>query len=147
MLYQRLDNKLSLRESAAISHLRMVSCMMIVLCHFLQAYGNDIAYIFNTGVQIFLIISGYLYGVKRIKSAKSFYFGRIMKVYKPYVIWTILVAIILLCISPAHISIKRLCAQLLLLGFIDGQTHLWFLPVLISCYLILPIFDAIKKLF
>jgi hypothetical protein len=60
-------------------------------------------------------------------------------------VWTVLLAIIMLCISPEHISIKRFFSQLLMIGHIDGQTHLWFLPVLVFCYLILPIFEAFKN--
>lgn len=38
----------------AISVVRSCAMLMIVLCHLLQAYGNNWAWLFNAGVQVFL---------------------------------------------------------------------------------------------
>lgn len=146
MLSQRSEkNTISPQESIALSYIRIASCIMIVICHFMQAYGNDWAYILNSGVQIFLLISGYIYGAKGIQSIRSFYIGRIKKVYKPYFIWTVLVALMLLLFNSEHISIRRTIAQILMIGTIDGQSHLWFMPILFNCYFILPVFARIKN--
>ena len=48
-------------KNASISLIRMVAMSFIIICHIFQTYGNELAWWFNVGVQIFLIISGYLY--------------------------------------------------------------------------------------
>ena len=57
----------------SISLLRMVAMLSIVSCHIFQYYGNFLAWWFNVGVQIFLCISGYLYGQKDIGEITAFY--------------------------------------------------------------------------
>ena len=39
----------------------------IVTCHFMQSLGNHWAWVFNIGVQVFLLMSGFLYGYMRYK--------------------------------------------------------------------------------
>ena len=51
-----ISNKLNL--------IRIISMIMIVICHYLQFYDNYMAYWFNVGVQIFFLLSGVLYGCK-----------------------------------------------------------------------------------
>ncbi len=53
-------------ESKAISLVRIMAMFSIVLCHVFQAYNNSLAWRFNVGVQVFLVLSGYLYGHKEI---------------------------------------------------------------------------------
>lgn len=48
-------------KNYAISAIRFISCISIVLCHILQYYDIELAFWFNVAVQIFLMISGYLY--------------------------------------------------------------------------------------
>lgn len=46
--------------------------LSIVTCHIFQAYNIPIwGCIFNVGVQIFFVLSGYLYGYKTIDNWKS----------------------------------------------------------------------------
>ena len=47
----------------SISALRLASMVAIVACHICQANGLAAAWWLNAGVQVFLVISGYLYGV------------------------------------------------------------------------------------
>lgn len=136
---------ISLAISPAVSSLRLISCLMIVSCHFLQAYSNDWAFVLNTGVQAFLLISGLLYGIYGISDVKSFYSKRIKKVYVPYRLWTAIITILLIIFAPEHITYRRVVAQILMLGTLDGQSHLWFIPILFLCYLILPIIASIRS--
>lgn len=69
---------LSLHESAAISYLRIWAFLCIITCHFLQYYENNLAWVLNIGVQIFLAISGILYGRKDIGKPMAFYNKRIV---------------------------------------------------------------------
>lgn len=118
---------------------------MIVTCHFFQAYDNDWAYVLNTGVQIFLLISGFLYGYTGVTDIPRFYSGRIRKVYLPYILWTMIISFLLIAFAYDHFNIRVAVAQILMVGRMDGQSHLWFIPVLFICYLILPVFTLIRN--
>ena len=49
-----------------IGFARLLAMISIVICHVFQALESPLCYYFNVGVQVFLFISGYLYGKKRI---------------------------------------------------------------------------------
>ena len=59
-------------KNAAIEYIRVIGMVLILLCHFSQYYGSDLALWFNVGVQIFLIVSGFLYGSKEIEDPVAF---------------------------------------------------------------------------
>ena len=50
--------------NGGISLIRFISTIMIVSCHFLQYFNLELAWWLNVGVQIFFIMSGFLYGNK-----------------------------------------------------------------------------------
>lgn len=58
--------------------------LMIILCHIFQFYNCILAWWFNVGVQIFLCVSGFLYGGKNIDNVTQFYTNRIKKILVPY---------------------------------------------------------------
>ena len=47
-----------------ISLLRLIATLSILICHIFQFYNNFLAWWLNVGVVVFLIISGYLYGLR-----------------------------------------------------------------------------------
>lgn len=47
----------------SISFIRLISFLLIITCHIQQYLNIVLAWWFNVGVQIFLCISGYLYGM------------------------------------------------------------------------------------
>lgn len=55
-------------SSSGITWLRALSMISIVICHLAQFYQNNMSQVFNVGVQIFIIISGFLYGCKTIEN-------------------------------------------------------------------------------
>ena len=65
--------------------------LAIIICHVLQVYANRWAYVFNMGVQVFLTLSGYLYGKRIISNWKSWSIGRIKRVYVPMFMFLIAV--------------------------------------------------------
>ena len=61
-----------LRNSSVVV-LRVLGMMLIILCHIIAYYtfvpGSDLlSQVFNVGVQVFLLISGYLYGEKQSRA-------------------------------------------------------------------------------
>ena len=133
------------QNSLAISVIRSLACLSIIACHFLQAAESDLANVLNVGVQIFLLLSGFLYGAKGITNIRHFYIGRFIKIYFPYLLWTIIAGILIGTFAHNYFLIHDFVRQLLLVGQMPGQGHLWFIPVLLFCYLILPAFELIKK--
>lgn len=55
-----------------ISFVRMISTLMIVSCHICQYFGHILAWWLNCGVQVFLFMSGFLYGGKRVENGYIF---------------------------------------------------------------------------
>ena len=55
-------------KNLTISMIRLLAMLSIIACHFCQYYNNEWAWWLNVGVQVFFIISGYLYGNKSVSS-------------------------------------------------------------------------------
>lgn len=53
--------------------------LMIITCHFMQYMEMELAWWFNVGVQIFFVISGFLYGGKSIEKPLKFYVKALKK--------------------------------------------------------------------
>lgn len=49
-------------RNEAISFIRLLSLLMIIICHIMQFFNIELAWWFNFGVQIFLCISGFFMG-------------------------------------------------------------------------------------
>lgn len=138
-----LTSHIGALEKDALNILRWLSTFAIVICHILQAKGNIFAYTFNAAVQIFFLLSGYLYGGRRITNFKKFYWGRFKKLYIPFFIWSVISAILLYISVPDRISLSSFVAQITMRYWLPGQEHLWFMQVIFICYLILPFVDLI----
>lgn len=139
---------LTKQESVFVSISRVLAMLMIVACHILQAYDNNWAYVFNDGVQMFFLLSGFLYGRKDDIKYRNFLLSRLKKVYFPYLIYFAITVLCLTLFSKVQISWNQIVVYVLnLQGFvgkpIEGLNHLWFLSVLMLCYVLTPV---IKKL-
>ena len=86
----------------AISVVRLIAFCMVVICHICNFYNNELAYWFNCGVQVFLVISGFLYGQRGIIRWKSFYKRNLPKILMDYYIY---LAIMIPIYSKRHNSL------------------------------------------
>lgn len=105
-----MTKTISQQESTAISYLRVAAMMSIVACHFMQALGSHWAWVFNVGVQVFLLISGYLYGHKHIDNWREWFGKRVVRIYIPYLLF--IVAIIPAYLVAGLMSVKNVIAYL-----------------------------------
>ena len=69
--------------------IRFIGVVLILLCHYTEqsssSFLNMSAQFFNIGVPIFIILSGFLFGVREGgENALSWYFKRIKRIYIPY---------------------------------------------------------------
>ena len=68
----------------SLSLIRLYSLLLIIICHMMQYYNFVLAWWFNVGVQIFLCLSGYLYGQRIIEKPVDFLHQRLEKILPPY---------------------------------------------------------------
>lgn len=111
----------------------------------MQYYNCELAWWFNVGVQMFLCLSGYLYGRKTIDDELSFYKKQYIKILVPYYIVIIPVIIAQFLFLRNEISLARVAKVLLCYGTLSGGEHLWFVPTILFCYLLTPFFDKLNS--
>lgn len=131
----------------AISLIRMISFIFIIACHILQGLGNELAFWFNVGVQIFFVVSGFLFAQKEIKNAKEWYIKRIKRIMVPYLLFLVIFVLFKILISHDYVNPKALVSAVLgLQGFtssINGLSHTWFISYILICYLITPLLQKL----
>lgn len=72
------------KRNSVIQIARIIAMISIILCHIIKYYtfipgSQFLNVVFNVGVQIFLLISGFLYGQKKINDFHLFFVRRIQK--------------------------------------------------------------------
>jgi peptidoglycan/LPS O-acetylase OafA/YrhL len=151
-------NTISAEESNAIVIIRATAMFSIILCHLFQAYDNYLASVFNIGVQVFLVMSGYLYGKKAITDWGKWAEKRFIKLYIPYFIVAATVTLLLLFFKAESIKWYKILALIInVQGFklvfhdyipslsFSGLSHLWFMTAIMFAYFTTPLLQRLKK--
>jgi len=138
-------NTCPISRDNAISYIRFMSMTMIIACHFLQFFDLELAWWLNVGVQVFFTMSGFLYGSKEIDQPIVFICKQFRKILIPYWIIILFVSLVHKVCMPAVFSWGKLISAVLCIGTIPGMEHLWFIPYILICYLVLPYLLYIKK--
>lgn len=150
---KRIDNFVDKRGYNWISNLRVLSMLMILLCHLIAeapfALFRFTSQFFKVGVPIFFMISGFLFGIKEIKeSISEWYVRRLRRILAPYYLFLMILASIYIILEiPFQIKnwlVSIICLQGMQI-YIWGAEHLWFLTVLFVCYFITPILNEIRR--
>jgi peptidoglycan/LPS O-acetylase OafA/YrhL len=145
---------ISERESFAIKYIRVGAMLAIVSCHMFQACANQWAYVLNIGVQVFLALSGYLYGKKIVTNWGQWAVGRIKRVYLPMFLFLIAVLPFYLIFHREIFSWKAYTmnyANLQGIMFatggemLSGIRHLWFITAIMFAYLTTPVLQRLSK--
>lgn len=142
------DNK----RNISIQLIRIVAMFMIILDHILGNISfpmqSMIVQVMNSGVLIFLFISGLLYGNKQIINWKNWFVSRIFRICIP--LWIFMAfdfaveAMIWNIFDIKHVFIYLFNVQGILGVNIGGST-LWFLTLIMICYIITPILQWIRS--
>lgn len=141
------------KRSTSIVYLRGFSAIFIFVCHVLFIAGAFQASMwFNVGVPIFFIISAYLLSLKNGISTNivDFYKRRARSIYPSYLIYLLFIVFLLIVIGRGPDTKSIICYSLGLSGFTDsmvlGLGHLWFISVLLLCYLITPLLHRLCQI-
>lgn len=150
-----------LKRDNVISLLRSISMIAIVLCHFLQNMFtgaiNELGMFFGIGVQVFILISGVLYGNKYIESFGKWFLNRYLKITIPVYVLLITVFVFSIITGKAFNLYTFIVYGLDLQGIINFHIfdfldiayykdfgHLWFLTAIMLCYLSTFLLQKIK---
>lgn len=136
----------------AIELVRVVAMFMIIFDHMIEPINLPLKSIFsqffNSGIYIFIFLSGYLAGQKEICNWKKWYIKKIKRIMIPY--WIV----IAVCFAYETICLHNFNWKLWLVMFcnlqgIFGTTYttvpLWFVTIIMILYLLTPIYSKMKK--
>lgn len=140
-----------MKKDVSIQIIRIIAMISIILCHLVQEVNNKYFLMFaqflNVGVFIFLIISGYLYGKKEIKNPAEWIKKRFIKLMIP--IYIFLIPVFLIYFYEDIFQIKYIFIHIFnlqrIFGTGIGLGHLWFMTILMFCYLLTPLLIKYKK--
>ena len=148
-----LTNKQTNKQTAFILYLRAFSVLSILLCHLVQAnpssYVQMTAQFFNIGVELFIIISGFCFGLQgKIDDWKKWYGKRVRRIYIPYELF-LLVLFALYFITGNKINIVNWISCVIgiqgaTVGVL-GADHTWFITAILLCYVITPVLSEISE--
>jgi peptidoglycan/LPS O-acetylase OafA/YrhL len=119
--------------------------IFIVACHFLQYYGNELAWWFNVGVEMFLCISGFLYGSKRLGDPLSFVLKNFKKILVPYYVLMLILLPVYMFFSKTPVTPTMLISVVFCVQAFPGLNHLWFISYILFCYIITPFLEYVRS--
>lgn len=139
-----------------LDYLRIFACFMVVFLHLAAANWHVVDVrstewkVFNlydsavrSAVPLFVMLSGKLLLAKGDTfSLKKFFSRNIVKLVVLYGVWSLFYAVDTIGIGEfvTDFDVVELIKEI-----IDSKYHLWYLPDLISVYLLLPVFLGITK--
>ena len=129
-----------------ITWLRTSSAILILLCHYCSQcdtpYVSMLTMVFNIGVYLFIIMSGFLVGYKGIKRPWSkWYKRRMARIFIPFWMFLLVLAVIHVVKGMSVFTKDWLLIVFGLQGTVvnvSGAGHTWFLSVLLLCYFLSP---------
>ena len=124
-----------------ISFIRMLSMLSIIACHICQYYDNEWAWWLNVGVQVFFILSGYLYGNKDIVEPIAWIKLQFIKI----LVFLVPIIIAYLFVAPELLGVFSVIGSLFTVSTIKGIGHLWFVSAILFCYLVTPYLTAFRN--
>lgn len=123
----------------SLSFVRLIGINMIIICHICQYYNLGIAWWLNSGVQLLLFLSGYLYS-----NRKEYTYNKVkqqfMKIVVPY--YVLVIPLLVIGISLGECTVFDGIRALLLSGVhqYSALSHLWFVPYILMSYACTPMY-------
>lgn len=139
----------------SISFIRVMAMAFIVICHLGTHFGNAaVGQFFNVGVQIFFLISGYLYGGRIITEPGNWLFKRYIRLEIPALLWLALYWVFAVAGKnpfPAPHQIAFILLNLEGLDFIlsampgDIVIGPWFFTNIMACYILFLLYQRLEE--
>ena len=137
-----------------LDYVRAVACFLVILVHCIEPFylGGEGTYIashedalwvtcinslLRIAVPLFVMTSSYLL-VPVTGDTSAFYRRRFQRVVAPFIVWSLLYAVVPMWGSGGEVDIAGNFA-FLSLNFMWQSGHLWFVYMIIGVYLIMPI--------
>ena len=133
-----------MNRSLSISLIRLIALLLIIACHMMQWGEYELAWWFNVGVQIFLCISGFLYGQKETGEITNYYFRRFKKILIPYYIVFISYGMVQFFFARDVFNMSNFIKGLFVNATLTGAGHLWFVSTILLCYVLTPLLGAFR---
>lgn len=127
-----------------ISAVRMFAMCCIVVCHIFQFYKNDLMSWFNLGVEVFFVISGYLYGDRQINHPGKFIYKNWLKILLPCELFLVVAVLCYYMVGYGFKSWYDGVACFTLIKNPLGLGHLWFVNQILICYALIPLLAYIR---
>ena len=130
--------------------LRVIACFSVIMIHVSARYvtkdfgtsgfwlGNVLDSISRAGFPLFLMISGSLLLDDKYSFEKEKVKKRVIKMIIFFIFWSLLYAILYQLIDPI-IYHKAFSLSSFVKAFIKGNTHLWYIQLMVGIYLITPL--------
>ena len=130
---------------------RVLATIFIFLCHIFGKSNIPIiqmsSQFFNVGVSMFIVLSGFLYGMNAVKRPiGKWYCKRWFRICVPEYIFVLILFAVHLAVSNTIKPLNWIVLLLNLQGieiYVNGAEHLWYLTVILFCYLITPLLDKL----
>lgn len=132
---------------ASISFIRSISIVLVIICHIMQSLGLELAWWFNVGVQIFLCISGFLYGKKDVGEITAFYSRRVKRILIPYYLVYVPYGLLQLVFAKGVFNFDSFVRGLVVNDTLTGAGHMWFVATILLCYVLTPLLEAYRNRF
>ncbi len=137
-----------MKKDLSIQIIRVVSMFSIILCHLVT--NHVIGQFLTFGIYTFLFMSGYLYSEKNLGNKKMWLLKQYKKITIPVCIYLVFVIIVFL-IQRMQFDWKKIFVYLFDIQYFTkgvlGMTHLWFVSVIMICYVLTLCKEYIKRLF
>lgn len=135
--------------------LRILACFMVVLLHTSAYHWNTVGFassewqafnLYNASVRsavpLFFMLSGKLFLSKESFSLKDFFLKHGLKLAMLYLLWSSLYAVDRLGLA---FFLEAFDLRTFVSAVMTPKYHLWYLPELLSVYLLYPILFALKQ--
>lgn len=132
------------------TYYRVLGMFFILLCHFTQQskniYLNVSAQLFNIGVEMFIILSGFLFGTRERGECSTIRWlkKRTKRIFIPYELFAFVLFIIHLSCGKNVLKMDWVWLFLGIQGSIvgvQGAEQTWFITSMLLCYLCTPLFE------
>lgn len=148
-----MEAKPQKKEIQSIVWLRAFSVILILLCHITQTHSNTLvvstSQIFNVGVNIFVLISGFLFGLSGVRKPYLRWYGkRLKRIFIPYWLFLAGLAVITIVVGRGFAWPEWLVYPFGLQGFLfylKNAEHTWFISAILLCYLVAPLIGWLAR--